>query len=709
MAYDDATEGTDGDRDPTDAAHDGDEATVHADALAAFDEICFAQQEERALGLADRRFVSIAGAQWEGQWGEQFENSIMVEVNKTAQGCERITTDYRKNRITVNFRAVAKGASEETAEVMNGMFRADAYASKAQQVFDNAFEEGIQGGWGAWRLLNKREDETDPDDERQRIFFDIIPDADQSVFFDMDARLYDKSDARFCFVVTAMSPAAFARKFGKDRDSDWPDSILKPYYDWYTPDVVRVAEYYCVEERKEWRLTLVHRATGEERREWNKDLEAGELDELLTEGWRLAKRRKVTRRRVAKWVMSGSEILKPKVYIAGDQIPVIPFYGKRWFIDNMERVRGHVRLAKDPQRIYNAQTTKLVETAALSPIERPIFTPEQVAGHADSWATANIDRAPYALINSIIGADGNPMPAGPIGMLTPPQIAPAVVGLMQISGADIAELTNSQDTAEEVRSNVSAEAMDIAATRQDSKAFPYMDNMRQSMQRCGEVYLSMARDVYVEEDREVETMDEEGGYGVATLYEPYTDEKGSFSIRNDIARGSYKVISDVTEATTTRRDKTVKTLVSVAQIAATTDPELAAAALSTAMINMDGEGMADLQDWMRGRLVRQGVVKPTEEEKASMQEEAQGAQPDPQALALQAVAEKESALAGKAVADTALSEAKVGLTEAQTVETLAKASGAGVQADHTRVLTDRERQTPIAQPKPSALERVSNG
>ena len=52
-------------------------------AIAQFHAICSAQQEERAQCLQDRRFVSIAGAQWEGDWAEQFENSIMVEVNKT--------------------------------------------------------------------------------------------------------------------------------------------------------------------------------------------------------------------------------------------------------------------------------------------------------------------------------------------------------------------------------------------------------------------------------------------------------------------------------------------------------------------------------------------------------------------------------------------------------------------------------------------------
>src|SRR4051812_34689862 len=106
---------------------------VHEEAMERFDSVIVAVQEERALALEDRRFVSIAGAQWEGVWGEQFENSIMVEVNKTAQGVEKIEGDYRSNRMIVNFRGVDKGASEETAETMNGMFRADFYVSKGQQ------------------------------------------------------------------------------------------------------------------------------------------------------------------------------------------------------------------------------------------------------------------------------------------------------------------------------------------------------------------------------------------------------------------------------------------------------------------------------------------------------------------------------------------------------------------------------------------------
>lgn len=651
---------------------------VHARAIADFESVVEACMEERAMNLQDRRFVSIAGAQWEGLWGEQFANSIMVEVNKTAQGVEKIIADYRANRMIVDFRGVGKGTDEQTAETLDGMFRADFYVSKGQQATDNAFEEAVQGGIGAWRLTNVYEDEYDPDSDHQRIAFEAIVDADQSVFWDPNARLYDKSDARWCIVVTSMAKAEFERKYGDDKASDWPDGLLKTFYDWFTPDVVRVAEYYTVEAKAEKLHVLQNRATDEERREWASDLADGDLEQLAIEGWRELRVRMVKRRRIRKYILSGVEIIGPEKgqIIAGDCIPVIPVYGKRWWIDNMERTRGHVRLAKDPQRIYNAQISKLTETAATAATERPIFTPEQVAGHEQSWAEANINRAPYALINPTVNAEGSTQLAGPVAMVSPPQMSPVLGALIQITGADIAEITSSDNGADQTKANVSAQAMDLAATRVDAKSGIYMDNMKQSWQRCGEVWLSMARDVYVEEGREVETMGRDGEQDVATLQEGVTDPQGRYSIRNDIAKGKYRVISDVTEATTTRRDKTVRTLVNGSQVVAAFDPDLASAMMMTAMLNMDGEGVEDLQSWMRSKALSIGLVKPTKDEQDQIDQAQQQEQaPDPQAQALMAAAEQAKALAGKAQADTELSKAK-------TIQTLADADKTRQETDH---------------------------
>lgn len=668
-----------------DIANDDDGIGVFEQALARFDAITSAQQEERALNLRDRRFATIAGAQWEDQWGLQWENSIRVEINKTAMGVERIIADYREHRLETTFRGVDKGADEDTAELLNGMFRADYYRSKGGQATDSAFEEAVMGGIGAWRLTTSYCDPYDPDDDRQQIDFMMVPDADQCVFWDLDARLQDKSDAKFCFVLSALSPDSYRETYDDDPAS-WPTNLLKTHYDWYTPDVVYVAEYYVVEIKKQKLYLLTHTSTGEEQRLWSSDLGDDGIAGIRAEGWAIERIRSVPRRRVRKYVMSAAGLLGETngVIIAGDQIPIIPVYGKRWFVDNMERTRGHVRLAVDPQRVYNTQTSKLVEIASYSPIERPYFAPEQVAGLEQSFADANINRAPYQLVKPLTDpATGAYLPVSALGMLSPPQIPPVIGALLQIAGQDIADLTSADDGADQAKSNVSAEAMDIAAARTDKRSYTYIDNMRQATQRGGEVWLSIAREVYIEERREIDTVGPNGEQDTAILSQPKTDPKtGAYYYANDIQKGRYKVIADVTEATATRRDKTVKTCLSGAEIVGAIDPELAGALITTAFLNMDGEGVHDMQEWLRKRAVGSGLVKPTEEEQKEIDaaKAQQGQQPDPQALLLnaqlagaQAETEKTAALAQKAKADTGLSQANTDKARAETIKTLAQA------------------------------------
>lgn len=656
---------------------------LHSKFLMRFDAIVTPLQQERALCLQDRRFAFLPGAQWEeGGWYDMSENMIRVEVNKTAIGLKRIQDDYRANRVTVNYRAV-RDTAEGTADLLDGLFRADVYRCKGAQAFDNAFLDGAAGGMGAWLLANELEDEYDPDSDSQRIRFDLISDADQRVFFDDNSRLYDKSDAKDCFVLFAMAKDAYIEQYGEDRLTSFPEGLLKPFYDWYRPDVVVVAWYYRVEEVTETRRTFTNIVTDETEAYWESDLTEDAANDLLITGWREDPPKKRKRRRVAKYVLSGGEMLEDKTYVAGSCIPVIPYYGQRSFIDNQERVQGHVRQAKDPQRIYNTAISKLTETNARSPVEIPIFDPTQVVGLEDHWADMNIKRNPYGLAHALRDEDGKIIQTGPIGKIEPPVLPPVTAALMQVTAADIEQLTGAGQNADEVKSNVSAEAMDIAATRLDERDGSYMDNFRQSMQRCGEVYLEMARDVYFEPGREVEIMDDDNNQSTATLMEAAVDSMGRFVTANDLTRGKFMVVADVTESTATRRDKTVRALINIAELEAQAgDQQGAQAAIITAVENMDGEGMDDYKKWNRQRGLGLGLFTPNDEEKAQMEQEAaQDQEPDPTQVALMAQAEDFRASAQKKGAEAQLTLAKVGEIEASIVQ---KFADAGLKATQSR-------------------------
>lgn len=661
-------------------------AKVHKRAIARFDECALPQLEMRRLSLEARRFVSIPGAQWDGLWGEQFDKSIKVEVNKVGRGVEKIETDYRENRIAPDFRPDGKDADQDTADMLDGLLRADSYRFKAQQARDNAFMEAVRGGFGAYRLTNEWEDPSDKGNDFQRINpAGIIVDADQCVFFDANSKLYDKSDARFAFVITAWTRDAVEEEFGETSLTEWPAEMLLPVYrDWFTTDVVRIAEYWEVENRDETLWIATHKLSAEERRYWANELVEGQVGQMRAQGWQMSKQTR-PRRRVHKYVMSGAEVLEDRGTIAGEHIPVVPVYGKRLYVDNVERFKGYVQDKMDSQRVYNAQVSKLTETASLAPREIPIFAAEQMPPHlAEQWANMNIERHPYALVEPLRDENGGIVAAGPIGKVEPPQVPQVQAALLQISNTDLME--ELADGADEVKANTSAEAMDIAASRVDAKSGIYLDNMRQSVQREAEIYLSMASEIYADEGREVETMSEDGDDGRAILMEPVTDATtGAHRLRNDLQRGKYKVIASVSEATATRRDKTVRSMLGTAEIAIKAgDTELAQAALYNAVLNQDGEGISDLHQYVRKKAVAAGYVEPNEEEKAAMEQAAESQQPDPTAQALMAQAKELDASAGLKLAQTEKTAAETVLTEAKTLETLASAEQKGADA-HTKL------------------------
>jgi hypothetical protein len=685
-------------------------ASVHYKALAEFDRIQSAIRDERLQCLQDRRFYSLAGAQWEGPLGEQFENKPKFEVNKIHLAVLRIINEYRNNRITVDFVAKDGNNDDKLSDACNGLFRADEHDSGAEEAYDNAFEEAVGGGFGALRLRTCYEDDEDPDDERQRIKIEPIYDADSSVFFDLDAKRQDKADAKCCFLLYSMTREAFEEMY-EDSPASVSKEIEQAEFDWYTPDVVFVAEYYELDEVTDYSITFIGPAEDEVK---HKQSELDEDEDLVTEldatGYKETRRKKIKTKRVHKYILSGNSILEDCGLIAGKCIPIVPVYGKRWFVDNVERCMGHVRLAKDAQRLKNMQLSKLGELSALSSVQKPILTPEQVAGHSVMWSEDNLKNYPYLLVNPITGADGNPMPAGPLAYTQPPQIPPAMAALLQLTEQDMQSILGNQGEADKMVSNISGKAVELIQTRMDMQTFIYVSNFAKAIRRVGEVWLSMAKDVYVESGRTMKTISSSEDAGKIELMRPNTDESGSVIYENDLSRASFDVAVDVGPSSASRREATVRSLIGLMQVAGS-DPETMQVLQAMAIMNMQGEGIGDVRDFFRKKLVRMGAIEPTEEEAQMLA--AQAHEKSPQDQALIAMAEEAQAKATKArteVLETMASvelqkakaletEANIKLKEAQTIETLA-----GVDMDSTKQAMDMaDRMMPRqAQPDPNA-------
>jgi hypothetical protein len=289
------------------------------------------------------------------------------------------------------------------------------------------------------------------------------------------------------------------------------------------------------------------------------------------------------------------------------------------------------------------------------------------------WADDNLRNYPYLLVNPISGPDGSQQAAGPVAYTKSPTIPPAMAALLQITESDMQEILGASQQADKMVSNTSGKAVELIQTRLDMQTFIYMTNFAKAMKRCGEVWLSMAKEVYVEEGRKMKGISPNGDPMQIELMKPMITDTGEMALSNDLSGAKLDVNVEVGPSSSSKRAATVRALTGM--MAITQDAETQQVLQAMAMMNMEGEGIGDVRDYFRMRLVKMGVIKPTDEEAQEMMIELQGQPQDPNAVFLQAAAEEAQAKAAKARADVVNTVADAELTQAKTLETLAKVGG----------------------------------
>lgn len=657
----------------SDIAEDGAEADnkrlreVHQRALQRADEVIPPQLPNRAEMLEDRRFTVVTGAMWEGPYGELYEYSPRPEIDLITKNMEKIEEDYRQNRVTVDF--LPRGdADEDTADLLDGMYRADFNHFGCQEATDNAFKEALAGGLGAWRVSTDYADPMDPDRDEQRIIPAIkIVDADQSVFF-YGGQRNDGADAKAAFIITADLRSVAEQEWGANNIDSWP--LAKGWgwtFEWYRPDLVYKAEYYEVEEVPDTVLIFTQPASGEEQRHFKSEIADGFAKDLKAQGWKL-KQRPWKRKRVHKYILNGCKVLRDCGYIAGPNIPIVVVYGRVDWIDGVPRYRGYVRKQKDAQRTFNAKVAKLNEIDALAPYEVPIVAPEQMTPQiAEQWAEGNIKRHPFRYLMPLMDpATGGIASQGPIGKIEPPQVPTVTANLLQFS---MSILANEDDQTDQVKANTSADAMDIAASRVDAKSGIWLDNNEIAHKRNGEIYAGMAAEIYYEPGREVDTQTVEGQFSTSELSEPVIDDRNVYRLRHDLSKGRFGVVASVTETTDTKKQRAVRTDMNIIAAVAQVAPDIASAVALHALANVSGEGSDDLNRFARQKGLAIGLFEPTPEEKQELEQaqQQQQGQPDPQAIALQSAVQAAEAKANLDNASAQDKQASAHLKDVQAI------------------------------------------
>ena len=200
--------------------------------------------------IEDMRFAKIPGAQWRGSDVEQFKNKSKPENNKIARQINRILGQYQRLEMNAKIISNSEEATDDSAELLQSRWRNDFNSSDGIEALNNAADEAFHGGFGAFKIVAKYEDEEEENEDYQNLALEPIYSAASSVVFGAGALRKDKRDATQCWQLVRVNRKDTEDKYGVSIAS-FPQSTYE-YFDWTCDDTkdVYIAHYYEVVERK---------------------------------------------------------------------------------------------------------------------------------------------------------------------------------------------------------------------------------------------------------------------------------------------------------------------------------------------------------------------------------------------------------------------------------------------------------------------------
>lgn len=651
----------------------------HKKYLADFEADYASSKDQRELANEEMRFCLVKGGQWESEFISGYEDRAKMEFDQVSDYVYRVYAEHCDNRIAVNYSPDDEHTDDEQAELLDGLHRRDIRRKGGQSAIDTAVFEQIICGTGAVILHTEYEDDEDDENNRKNIKFTEQPNAYSTVIWDSSATRADKSDARHCVLLRSFSKARFKELWPDTVDSSLDPQInTKGSFSWVGPDLTYVAERYELEVKNEDVYTyfnpLKNNGKGETVK-LDKAENEKESTQLIRNGFQFVRKRRLKKTQVHRVLYNGAGILDPRERVPGKYIPVIPFYGYRSFIDGIENYHGVVRKKIDPQRVLNMLVSLSAEAAATSHQTKHLFAPEQMMNPAvqRQWS-GDLSQKAYLLSEPIYNEDGSILHAGPLGTIEGGGMTNSQAAQIQMVSEFLRAGTGGapQDISDP---DASGKAINAIIKRVDMNTAILRDNRKKSMKHLGEVYRSMAAEVYggrENKGRVVRMVTSRDDTKAVKLLSQSGGDSGSY-IANNVASGKFEVLVDVGRDYATQSEETFEQLRDIFSVIGTQSP-LSPLVLGRMIQNMPAGGMGDIKEYLRRQELIQGTAKPESEEEVEFLQGLanQPQQPDANSEYLKSEAEKNQATTAKTMQDIRLSAAK-------TQETIAKAKQTNVE------------------------------
>lgn len=517
-----------------------------------------ADDENRREGLDDKKFA--AGEQWDPQVVEHRKGLPCLTINTIPQFTAQLVGDWRQSRNAIKVLPGEDGDAE-VASIRGDLIRSIEYKSRADRVYDAAFESQVTCGDGAFRVAVEysRDDVFDQD-----LAIRPIDDA-FSVVWDRMSVDPTGRDARHCFVEDSIPRKEFERKFPGKSPSELGTSQLRNLRTtgWLDDQSVRVVEYWRMIERDRL-LALFQdgsiRVLGEN------------LEDLIAQYGPPVKTRIAPCLYAQMHLVTGWDILSGPFEYKLNRLPIIRMSGRVMNIGGKRIRYGLVRFIKDPSRLRNFWRSVAAEQLGYSPKAQWMATESAVEGREDVIRKAHLTRDPLLIFNdeAIFGQN--------VQRVDPPQVQMALLNEANINSQDMKDVTGIHDASLGIRSNeTSGKAIMARQKEGDIASLTFYDNGNASLLEAGDVLNQLIPQIY-DATRIVRLIGEDETPKLMKINDPY-DPKSP-----NLATGNYDVALTTGASFTTRRAEAAESMMQAIQVW----PNL---------IQVAGDIVAKAQDW----------------------------------------------------------------------------------------------------------------
>jgi hypothetical protein len=331
----------------------------------------------------------------------------MLTIPKTTQPVKLVVNQMQRAHLGVQVHAESEDASDDTAEILQGLYRHIEQQSRAHIGRGWAFKHKTKMGRGYYRVNKRTAKHGGLEFGDQELTIERILNQ-HSVYLDPFAQQPDWSDGEWAFITVWMPWDRYKREFPTSdlvkrvtndgsNDEEW-EGVGDDAPDWFTDTdagkSIRVSEYFYVETKVYTRCAYSNGLMG-----WKKEAPEDAEDQTIVpddiDKKLLIREWPVEQRKVFWSKLNGLEVLEKPIEWDGCYIPIMVDIGDEKHINGRRKYEGMIEPAMDACRMFNVAASGMVEKNALVTKAPYVMAEGQEEGHEEEFALANVKNLPY--------------------------------------------------------------------------------------------------------------------------------------------------------------------------------------------------------------------------------------------------------------------------------------------------------------------------